>query len=252
MKRFFLLNIIALCVLAFFATGCHRANPMEAQTKFLPDPKRMSAMDEDGPINKIWRDPESDILSYDRIIVMPVSLDYQFPRTWMERNNVRYWMDKDQQDFSEFARYTERAYKKAIYKDKRLSLAGRPGPKTLILEVALVKIVPGKPILGGIRNITNFTIIGLILLPLKTGASTTLDMATHSSVAMEAKLRDSETGKLLAMYADREKQKTAIFSTRDFTAYGNLRQIADSWAENFVKMMNKKKAKPFEVFVWFN
>jgi len=227
MKRLFLLNIIAACALVFFAAGCHRANPTESQTKFLPDPKRMSSLDEDSPINKIWRDPQADILSYDRIIVMPVRLDYQLERSWMERNNVRHWMDKDHQDFAAFARYTEHAYKKAIYKDKRLSLAAKPGPKTLILEIALVKIVPEKPIMGGIKNITNFTIIGLILLPLKTGISTTFDMATHASVAMEARLMDAETGKVLAIYADREKQKTAIFSTRDFTAYGNLRQIAD-------------------------
>jgi len=250
MKRLFLLNIAALAV--FLAAGCHRANPAEEQTKFIPDPKRLRSLDEDAPVNKIWKDPQVNIFQYDRIIVMPVRLDEQLKRSWMERNNVRNWMDKDPQDFAEFARYTEHAYKEAIYKDKRLSLAAKPDPKTLILEVALVKIVPGKPILSGIRNITNFTIIGLIFLPLKTGASTTLDMATQSSVAMEAILRDSETRKVVAIFADREKQKTAVFSTRDFTAYGNLRQIADDWAKTFVKMMNKQKARPFEVFVWFN
>ena len=253
MKRLFLLNTVFIIVTALmFAGGCHRAAPAEAQTKFLPEPRRMRSLDEDAAINKIWKDPQVNIFQYDRIIVVPVRTDEHLERSWMERNNVRYWMDKDSQDFAEFARYTEHAYKEAIYKDKRLKLAGKPGPKTLILEIALVKIVPGKPILGGIKNITNFTIIGLILLPLKTAASTTLDMSTQASVAMEAILRDSETREVLAIFADREKQKSAIFSTRDFTAYGNLRQIADEWAKTFVKMMNKQQAKPPEVFVWFN
>ncbi|OGV31742.1 MAG: hypothetical protein A2020_05480 [Lentisphaerae bacterium GWF2_45_14] len=237
---------------ALVINGCHRADPAEAQTKFLPEPTRMRSLDESGPVNKIWKDPQVNIFQYDRIIVMPVRMDEQLERGWMERNNIRHIMDKDKQDFAEFARYTEHAYKDAIYKDKRLTLADRPSPKTLILELALVKIVPGKPIFGGIKNITNFTIIGLILLPLKTAASTSLDNATQASVAMEGIVRDSETRKPIAIFADREKQKTAIFSTRDFTAYGNLRQIADEWAKTFVKMMNKQKAAPPEVFVWFN
>lgn len=233
--------------------GC-KADPVP-ETQFLPDPGKLQDTN-GGAAQKAWKDPNVNLLNYDKVIVVPVFTEDQLQKSWLERNNIRHLLGDDQKDLLEFARYTENAFKKAINADKRLSLASKPGPKTLILELALVKVVPGKPIIGAIGNLSNLTPFGLILMPAKVGAKASTDSPMQASVAIEGIVRDSQTKKVIGMFADREKEKAAIFNFNDFRAYSNLKQIVDEWAMQFVEAMNRKpgdpKIKDSKVFVPVN
>jgi len=159
-------------------------------------------------------------------------------------------LDEEKQDMADFAKYTEDAFKKAIKEDpnKRFQLVDKPGPNTLVLEIALVKVVPGKPIKGALKNAANLTPIGAIIMPLKMGKQGYTDSPGQASVAIEGRLTDSRTGEYFAMFADRRKQKTAVFNANDFTAYGNLRQIVDEWANGFVIISNKRPLETGEKY----
>lgn len=233
--------------------GC-KADPVQ-ETNFLPNSEKLQDTS-GGAAQKAWKDPNVNLLNYDKVIVVPVFTEDQLQRSWLERNNIRHLLGDDQKDLLDFAKYTEEAFKKAIAADKRLSLASKPGPKTLILELALVKVVPGKPIIAALGNLSNLTPFGVILMPAKVGAKASTDSPMQASVAIEGIVRDSQTKKVIGMFADREKEKAAIFNFNDFRAYSNLKQIVDEWAAQFVEAMNRKpddpKIKDSKVFVPVN
>ena len=158
----------------------------------------------------------------------------------MENMNIHTYLSNEKKNVTEYATYIRNAFINAIRKSKKFQLATTPGAKTMILELSLVKVVPGKPVLGTIKNIGRLTPIGFILSPITMGIDATYDSALQSSVAIEGQIIDSETGKAIAMFADRRKQKTAYFNTKDFRPYGNPEQIASDWANDFIKVLETR------------
>lgn len=247
------IEIFAAVFLISVLYGC-KANPAEGCTTFLAEFKKVK-MTKRKLVDKAWIKPGLDITKYKKVILTPVLTKYHLEYSWLERNNVRTLIGSDKEDLKDFAKYTEDAFKKAIKESNEIKLTSRPGPKTLILELALVKIVPGKPILQGLGDMTNFTPFGAILIPVKTTAKATTDSPLQGSVAIEGIIRDSETKEPLIVFSDREKQVTAIFNANDFRAYSNLKQIVDTWAIEFVYVMEngtEKGAEEQEIFTPVN
>lgn len=236
MKISFLFQpMLALLWIVF--SGC-KASPVEP-AGFAAYPDMMKQYDLI-PGDKIWKDPNVKLSDYDKIIVMPVFTEKQLDRTWMERQNIRTWLNNEDQDVKDFAKYTEEAFKKALQESKKFKLATEPGPNTMILELALVKIVPGKPILGVLGNISNLSPIGFLLMPIKVSINASTDSPMQASVAIEGNIRDSQSKKVIACFADNEKQSVAIFNFNDFTAYGNLRDIINEWTRQFIEVLEKR------------
>jgi hypothetical protein len=59
--------------------------------------------------------------------------------------------------------------------------------------------------------------------------------------AMETLIRDSETGEMLVVIADRVKGKMAFFNAKNYTAYGGARQVVDIWTRNIVEALDQTK-----------
>ncbi|HPN84721.1 MAG TPA: DUF3313 family protein [Victivallales bacterium] len=237
-------RIVGVCfVAALFLSfsGC-KTSP-HSTTNFIPHKELMKKY-AIVPLDKVWRNPKINGANYDSVMVVPVYTKDAFSqRNWMERNNVRTWIGEENKDVQDFAKYTENAFKKRIANSKVIRLANSPSPSTLMLELSLVKVVPGKPVIGGVSNLSNLTPFGLLLSPVKVGAKAASDSPTQASVAIEGVIRDSITKEVVATFADREKQDAAFFNTDDFTAYGNLEDIVDGWARIFVECLEKK---PFQ------
>ena len=224
---------MSLLVLA----GC-KAAPVES-TSFLDNSKKMSR-NPNIPVHRVWKEPTTSIADYDKIYVKPVFTKHMVENTALENLNVHTWLSNEKKNVAEYAKYVAEAFKKAIKKSKRFTLADAPGPKTMTLELSLVKLVPGKPILGAISNLGRLTPIGLMLSPLTMAFHGGTDGPTKSSVAIEGRIIDSQTNNLVAMFADRRKEKTAYFNARDFRPHGNPEQIADEWAADFVKVLETR------------
>ena len=242
-------KLLALALFSLLLYGCgNQADPVR-NSGFLPSASLMHKTDV-VPVQRVWKNPKLKNADYTKIIVKPVNTNYQLPKTDKENNNIRTMLDEENQDMADFAKYTEEAFKKAIQEDKnkKFQLVTQPGPHTLVLELALVKVVPGKPVIGALKNAANLTPIGAMIMPLKMGKQGYTDSPMQASVAIEGRLTDSLTGEYFVMFADRRKQKTAVFNANDFTAYGNLRQIVDSWANGFVTAANKRPLETGEKY----
>ena len=239
------LSTLAFCLLlpvALAPLGGCGADPHEV-TDFVPHKEQLKKFDLI-PYDGVWRNPATANKTYDSIVVAPVFTKDAFAqRSWMERNNVRAWMEDEDKDVADFAKYTEKSFKKSLSQCKSLKLVDKPGPKTLELELSLVKVVPGKPVLGAMGTIGSLTPIGLLLLPVKVGANAASDSPMKASVAIEGVIRDSETKEVVATFVDREKESAAFFNANDFTAYGNLEDIVDEWARIFAECIDKRPLK---------
>lgn len=223
-------------------SGCH-AKPVE-ETVFLKDGHKMEK-NKFLPFHNTWKDPDVNLQDYTKIIVEPVYTSKRLKRSDLEKLNINKLFGTNKKQAFEFIDYTEAAFKKAIDDDRRLQLVTTPGPKTMILQLALVKVVPGKPLIGTARNIP-FSKIGLIITPaVKTVAGST-QSPIQASVAIEGRFLDSQTKKVIAKFADNEKDTTALLNVKEMSSYGTPRQIVDQWAKLLVKCLNRKKNEKIE------
>jgi len=221
--------------------GC-KASPV-SDAGFIKNPEMMQKYDV-LPVQKAWKDPNFKASNYNEIMVYPVYTKNQLDKTLVENANIRTCLDEENSDVREFAQYTEKAFKKAVTQSKNYKLVDKPGSKTLILELALVKVVPGKPVLGAAKNLAapvigGFRLMALAMAPARTAVSAASDSPLQASVAIEGRILDGVSKKVVATFADREKQESAIVNLNDFSAYGNLEQIVDQWTSQFVEILDK-------------
>ena len=101
-----------------------------------------------------------------------------------------------------------------------------PKHRTMILEMALVELVPTKAFMRSVMDVFGLLIPGAQVLGL-TGSG---------SVAIEGRIRDADTGEVIFKFADRQQDKTAIISAQDFTWHGHAKEIIDDWAKEFVEL----------------
>jgi hypothetical protein len=191
------------------------------------------AKDPSLPFHKVWVKPGLDKSKYTKVYIAPVNTSYMLKMTeWQQ--GVR--KDEIEQDVAKLAAFTQETIKKAFREDPnhRLQVVDEPGNSadTMIVEVALIEVVPSKVVLNAL-GYTPFY-IGLTLNAVRTVAK---DVST---TAFEARIRDAATGEVIAKVADRESQQVAIVSVRGLTWYGHAETNIKQWAEQFVKIANRK------------
>jgi hypothetical protein len=250
-------TLIALSLLVSMFVGC-RAKPAP-DSGFLQDPKLMQA-DKDVPYNRIWINPKYHDKTYSEIYVAPVNTDYVMAENIWEKATLAESNKADvKKNIAMLADYHRNAYIKACQNDpkKHFRVVDKPGPNTLILEMAITQLVPSKaelqaiglvPVRGG----------GVGVTAVEMGASG----ATHSEdqgkgvIAMEARLRDGSTGEVVSMFADREHPPTAILDLKSLFWWEPAKPICDGWARQFVELANRPKGKKvdeipnFQLLVW--
>ena len=227
-------------------TGCYTPPKPEKRIVTLKHPELLKKYDMI-PVQKAWKDPRIDLSKYDKIIVDRVEIPRNgIKLTEMEKTNLDSVLGVHAAQVRKFADYTAEAFKKAIQADPRLKLVTQPGPNTMILQLALVKVVPGKPLLGILRNVpipvgkASFIITPAIKL---VGGSVD---GLQSTVSIEGELLDSQTRRVIAMFADKEKETAAVINTALMRSYGTPEEIVDDWANLFVKVLNRKKGEKIE------
>ena len=229
---------VALVGSAALLSGCKSA-PAKTQIFIPKDYAKMMKANPNGPFDKGWGQLDK-IKQYDKIKIDVVVAPVQLDESGWQKTNIRNLASSKHEDMKDLAKYVANSFKKSFKNSKTFKLASAKSSKTLELEFAIVQATPNKPILGAISNITNLTPIGLLLMPVK--ASIRSKTGAGGIVVMESILKDSETGEVIAVFTDRETARTAWINTKDFTAYGNIRQIVEVWTKNIVKVLDEIKA----------
>ncbi len=241
-------TLLAVCLfLSLALTGCET---MQAQPSkgagFVP-------MDEmapraDLPFQKVWIKAGVDWDKYHKLYIEQPNTDYLIKgNAWQEH----FRKDKIQQDMKTIADYMGNAFAKAFKDDpkKRYEIIDKPEPGSLTAEVALTELTPSNPVLEALG----------IAGPYGSGVvvqAAAKETGARATVAFEAKILDSESGEVLAMFADREQGKFAPINLRGLTWYGECQASIDDWSKEFVEVANKrpdevvKPSSPFTLSPW--
>lgn len=247
--RHYLLWIIFLAL-----AGCSsverlaKASPAP-DSGFLTNASQMTEQRERFPFNRVWISPEfrKQRQNYKSVILAPVKTSHLEHMDWWQKQSARTQEDLSA-DADTIARYTHNAFADAIANDPshRYVVAAKPGPGTLKLEIALVELVPSKAFLNAASTVGGFFVPGA-------GLAAT---AGKGSVAIEARLTDSTSGKLLAQMADREEGKSAVVDIAGMSWYSSAKTTIDEWAAQFVRLANSEYTEqvpdsaPFTFVTW--
>ena len=138
------------------------------------------------------------------------------------------------------AQYMRDEFKTAFANDPahRYQVVEAPQKDTLTLELALTELVPSNVALSVLEYAPYGGGTAVRVMERATGA--------ESTVAFEAKMKDSATGDILAMFADRQVKKIRIIDFKAFTWYAHGREIIREWAEQFVKLANQRPGEVIE------
>jgi hypothetical protein len=227
---------LAVILISVMLCGCAslKAEPSRG-AGFVP--MEQMAKQGDLPFNKAWVKKDLDWKRYQTIYVKPVNTGYLMETDAWKENFRQGHMKEDAQ---EIGRYMEDRFRAAFANDpgNQFHVVGYPEPGSLTLELALTELVPSHVVLEALR-----------FAPYGGGAAATVvsrGTGAMSTVAFEAKVRDSSSGTVVAMFADRETQKFKFIDFKGVTWYGNAKNIIDEWADQFVLVANKRPGQVVE------
>lgn len=222
--------LVVLVLLSILLSGCAalKAEPSKG-AGFVP--MEQMAKQGDLPFNKAWVKSGLEWKKYQTIYIKPVNTQYLMGTDAWKQHFRQGHMKEDAQ---ELARYMEDSFRSAFATDpdNQFRVVGYPEPGSLTLEMALTELVPSNVALEILGYGPYGSGAAIKLLSRASGAV--------STVAFEAKVRDSKTGTVVAMFADREQQKVKLLDFKGFTWYGNAKNIIDEWAGQMVQVANKR------------
>ena len=222
--------------LSLMVSGCAalKASP-SAGAGFVP--VAQMAKQEDLPFQKVWFKDGVDFKPYKSICIPEVRTDHLIQSNWWQQN---FRQGQMKEDVATMAQYMRQEFKTAFANDPyhRFQVVEVPGKDCLTLELAITELVPSNVALSVLEYAPYGGGTAVRVMERATGA--------ESTVAFEAKLKDSGTGDTLAMFADRQVKKIRIIDFRAFTWYAHGREIIREWAEQFVQLANQRPGEIIE------
>jgi hypothetical protein len=248
--------LLTVLVLPAFI-GC-RAKPAP-DSGFLQDPKLMKA-DKDTPYDRIYVNPKYVNHGFTEIYIAPVNTDYVMAENIWEKATAANANPADvKKNIAMLAEYMRNAYIKACENDpkKKYKVVDKPGPNTLILEMAVVQLVPSKAELQALGLVpVPFLGVGVTAAEIGASSATNSEDQGKGVIAMEARCRDGATGEVISMFADREHPPTALLDIKALFWWEPAKPICDGWARQFIELANNPKGKKvqeipnFQLLVW--
>ncbi len=232
-----------LLAMALATVGCSTiqstANEGKAMTVdpapnagFIENPNRQTAH-ADLPFQKVWIKPGFEKSAYRELVVAPVNTEYMLKMDWLHDMSSASWFGDVKKDIAELARYFHHQVVTDFKNDPkhRFLVIDSPEQHTqpaLRLELALIEIDPSAPVLHALSWAG------------PPGTGTAAGAINQRRAAFEGRLRDLETGEVVATFADRDMADAGPLDLTRLTWYGPAKGIMDRWAKQFVQIANRK------------
>ena len=165
---------------------------------------------------------------FSSVYIAPVNTSYMGKQTWWQHQGER--QGQLAKDTAEFAQKMRSQFNQAIanYPGGKMKLANGPGPGVLVIELALVELVPSKAYWNAGATAAGFVIPGAGFL----------SIAGAGSIAMEGRARDGKTKKVIATFKDRRNDKAAPINIGSYTWYHGAETNVADWAAEFAELLN--------------
>jgi hypothetical protein len=234
------LPLLVLIGAVVLAAGCHlvyeitRVSPAPS-TAFLPDPGRMQDQPPESAFQKRWIASHVNWARYHKVVVAPVDTSHMLRQGWWDRQSYVEKLGFYHDDCRRIAAYMQKVFHDDLVVEEghRYLVTEESGPDTLRLELALVELVPTKAVLNGIEETVEMAVPMVI-----STAMSPLATVNEGCIAIEGKVVDSQTGEVLAMFADREKAEAAAIDLAGFTPYGQSELVIRNWGNEFIRIIH--------------
>ncbi|MHC4223717.1 MAG: DUF3313 family protein [Planctomycetota bacterium] len=229
------LSLVALTVVAAALIGCKSA---PAKPAGFVDSSRLQKLD-DLPFHLAWRNPEGDFAPYNKIYIAPVDTSHLLQMDWWQGGEAGAASDFEK-DVVEIAEGIRKHLKKVFNEapegvENRYTVVEEPkGADTLVLEFAIVQIIPSKASLEAAGWVMPF------------GSGILLGQFNKSTAAMEGRFLDANSKKILLAFADREGEQMRPVDLAGFTWYSHAKGIMEDWAVQLIKVANQKPGQVIE------
>lgn len=232
MKIKLLSSVLAL-VCATTLSGCFlvKAQPIAA-TSFLPNRDLLKSGDVRTPFNDAYTPNPARLDSlkktYNGIYFLPIETKYAEEKIKKHRFLGEAGIAGRIEETKEVAEYMRQRFIQSIkdYKGHPFQPIETPTETSFIVELNISDIQPTEPFTNIIGSTVGFFITGGGLIKIfGTG-----------SIAMEGIFRDGATKDILVEFKDREADKSAPFTIRDFSMYAHIRRTIDEWAKQFAEL----------------
>lgn len=201
---------LGLCFLASCAAKPHE------ETGFLDN---YSDMKQTKNFHRFYIAPGVDFKAYKNVIIKPVNTSYMPEFKWYD---VKY----DEKELKEITNYIEQEFARALGKSYLIVNEGRGYTgKTLILELALVKLAP-------VDAASNVVSSAIIMMPVSKG-----------EVAVEGQLVDADTDKTALKFTDARYGKDSIVNVKDFGKFMHAKDAVNEWANELYGVMQVGEAE---------
>ncbi len=243
-----------ICLLAgLFLAGCKAGEVPE--TGFIPHPELMSK-NETLPFQRTYWNSKFNPRAYNKILIAPVNTDHIMAQGLWEKMNLAY-LDKERlkKDVESMAGYTQHSLTKAFIDDPnhRFIVVSAADANTLILETALVQIVPSRAVLAAIGCVSPGV---AATIGMAGGVASKSQDIGKGVVTIEGRFRDGRTAEIAGMFADCEHPKSAILDLKALNWWAPAKIIIDEWSKQLVEVANSppgaavKDSPAFELLVW--
>jgi hypothetical protein len=184
------------------------------------------------PFQKVWVKPGFNMKKYRYLVVAPVDTQHMLQMDWLHDLSSANLVGNVKKDFADLALYFHDQVVKEFKEDPNhrvqiIDDSEKPKHAALILELALIEIDPSQPVLHAAGWLTP-------------GGGTAAGVVNQRRAAFEGRLRDLQTGKVVATFADRDMQDADPLDLTRLTWYGPAKGIMDQWAKQFVQIANMK------------
>jgi len=227
-----------LIIVAFLLSSCSkvtdalRADPAP-DAGFIQTKDKIGSWKERAPVHKIWFKNRDKFYrergKYKKICFRSVETHFLIEKGWWDNLNTA---DKDEyrKEVDEMASYIKKSFETAFREDpnKRFIVVDSPDKETIIYAFAITELVATKAHVNAAGTALGIFVPGGGLV--KTTAK--------GSIAIEANVYDGGTNELLVAWADREQDRSALFSFSDFSWYSHARATVDNWAKQLVEGYN--------------
>lgn len=162
------------------------------------------------------------------VYIAPVNTNYMAQQTWWQQQGERKnLLESDTRRLAQRMR-AEFHHALASYPGDHIPPAAGPGPGVLVIELALVELVPSKAYWNAGATAAGFVVPGAGLL----------SAAGRGSIAIEGRLRNGGTGEVIATFADRRADKVAPINLGSYTWYHGAEGNITDWASEFAELLN--------------
>ncbi|MCX6875322.1 MAG: DUF3313 family protein [Verrucomicrobia bacterium] len=184
---------------------------------------------------------------FSSVYVAPVDTHHMLKQSWWQQQTGARKAELAS-DTASFAKRMRSQFQRTItsYPGDSLKSASGPGPGVLVIELALVELVPSNAYWNAGATAAGFVVPG----------AGVLSVAGAGSIAIEGRLRDGSTNQVFANFKDRRKDKTAPVNLGSYTWYHGAEGNISNWAAEFAELLNSppshvvKRPSPVTLNPW--